>query len=1761
MTDTGVLPADMAAGPFSEMLYESSTTRVWRIADAGVICKEPLGPAAAQRLGHEGAILAGLAAVDGVAKLASGPRADGLLVLRDCGGEPLARRLRGVALPPLEAIDLAAKIARTLTGIHRAAVVHRDINPSNILLAASQEPVLIDFDSAAWAHQPSAPGATSEVVGTLGYLAPEQTGRTGRGVDHRADLYALGVTIYEMATGRLPFDAQDALQLVHDHLVREPVPPSRLDERVPDGLSRIVLRLLAKVPEQRYQSAEGLLHDLERLRTVLAEGGDDAFALGERDFPARLAAPARLVGREAELALLRQSFADVLRESARIVLVAGAAGVGKTMLVNELRPVVAEAGGLFLQGKFDQYQREGATDGGVTQVLRGLGRVLLASDDIAGQKERLLAHLGRNAALITRWLPEFALLLGEQSDALEVDPQLAESQMREAIVALFTAVASPARPIAVVLDDLQWAGALSLRTIERLALEPRVAGLLLIGTYRTEPLHAADSLTPLLASLRDRELPAVRIELAGMPTAESTELIAGMLRLDRPWAERLARAIGEVAAGNPFDTVELINELRAADLLRIGRHGWEWDEDAIVGFAGRKSVADLLAARIARLPEASRLLLDSMSCLGNVVDAQLLHIACGLEADELDKGLHPAIEEGLALVSDGAPLRRVRFTHDRVQQAVLGSMGAGQRESRHLLMARRLAARPEFEAEAAQQYLACAGLLSDADEKLLACRLFHRLARRLADAASNLLAERYLAAASELLADRGQHESESLRAEVDAARHAALYSLGRLQEADLLFAQMQAARVEPLDIVEPACLQMRSLDMRARLRDSFRLGRQLLARLGQEMSEGCAADTQERLDTSAAWLAQESALDHRSRAQITDRRTRAVARLMSCMVRAAYFLGEEDAFAWLLMESRRMWDEHGPCPELVAGLGRLSVALIRGRHDYFTGCRIARHVVTVGETLGYEPQTSEARFIYCTFAGHWIEPLENVLEQLERAFAGVRESGDASYASYVHLAINLLVLETAPSLDEFEASVARGGALAESTGNAYSAGLHLSQQQLQRALRRQPRAPVPFGDAQGSEATLRAREASAFATIHTDYRTLHALVMGDFEFIARHADTLASVRPFLTAVHNHVALALARAWQLRGGAEAPHQQEQHLENPEHQAQERELEGCRAWLAARATDQPHNFLHLLRLVEAEQAWALARPWDAAKAFDAAVLESGIRSRPWHAALIKERAGRFYLQQGLTAAGRDLLARARDAYQAWGAAAKAESLRNEYDFLRATQPQEPQRGAPRLAQSSTKGGSNSVLSESLDLLGVLRASQALSSETSLDRLAARVTEVVAALSGATQVLVLSCVEGRWSLLAPGGAPIPVSRAAQQGLVPQSVFSYVERTREVLVIDDAVADDRFSRDPYFDRLASCSMMAAPIAIQGEAGAILLLENRQGRAAFNAQSLDAVMLIAGQLAVSLGNAQLYESLEERVQARTRELQEMQAELVATARRAGMAEIANNVLHNVGNVLNSINVSASVVRHLVEASRGAGLDRAVALLQEHQHDLPDFLGRDSRGAALFSYLKELAAALRAERQDMRANLDRLTRSVEHVSYIVSTQQSHAGPSSLLEATRPQELLEEALRLSAKTTGTCGIAVVRRYADLPPAALDRPRMLQILVNLIDNAAQAMANTAEGSRVLTLGTGIVDDRTGSRLRITVGDCGEGIAPENLRRLFAHGFTTRKNGHGFGLHSSALAAMEMGGRLLAHSEGAGRGSTFTLELPVAAATREG
>ena len=1427
----------------AEVVHHSERTRVTRLFLPGgtVIRKEPLGPDAERRVRHEGAMLERLRGVAGVAQLADAPRYPGSVMLADAGGTSLAGTDKPLAADELTAV--AAGLARAAAGMHARGVLHRNIGPANIVLSGDGAPCLVDFAVAVPLAE-AGPGLTqhSEMVGTLAYLAPEATGRTGRAVDARADLYALGAVLYELATGGPPFGSGDPLRLARDLLARVPVPPEKVNPAVPAGLSAVIMLLLEKDPDRRYQSAGGLVADLERVRGAGGRPGA-GWRAGERDVPLRLLAPSRLAGRAEQVAALAEALAEAVAGGCAGVLVGGAAGVGKTALAVELRSAVRARGGWFVAGKSDPFRRDLEFDA-ANQAFRALGRLLLAEpeEELARVRGRILDAAGPNAGLLAEVVPEFAALLRVPPEA--GDPLTAQVRAQHAAVGVLRAVASPGRPVVVFLDDLQWAGRPALGLVDLLLGEEPAAGLLLVAAYRDGGVDGAHPLAGLLARWQGQA--GVRqLRLGNLPAAELAAMVAEMLHADPAAAAGLAGVIEPYTAGNPYETVELLNALRRDGVLAVAGGRWRWEAAAVRAHLGQAEVAGLVAAGLAALPAGCRRLVEAMACLGGRAEVSVLQAAAGVSA--AGQVLAPALEEGVLLGESGAG-EAVRFRHDRIREVVLAGLDPGRRRALQLGMARRLAAVPELFAVAAEQYLPVAGMVDDAAERPVVAGLLRRAAGQAALTCDYVLVEALLAAALPLISP----DQIAALIGVHTARHFALFSLGRLEEADEDYRAIERLCPGVLGRTDATAVQVRSLYHRDRLAEAVGLGLESLRELGVAVpaADRLSAGLDRQFGYLYRWLEETDAAGELARPEVTDPALLAACRLIDAMLAAAYYAADIAMPAWLGLEALRIWAEHGPGPALLGPATHAAMAAMALRGDYAAGYRAVRRLLAVGEARGYEPGTSQARQVF-TFLACWFEPIDNAVQAGQRAREGLIAGGDLTNAGYNYYATVYCLVDCAPTLDGFVAEVEAGLAFARRTGYEHLGQLLGSYRWLAGVLRGEGAAaagaavPAASGHT-GNPVTL--------AAVHGT-GAIAAAIFGDQAALARHT---AAVMPLLPAREGRYATAAARV--LRGLALAG--QARAAGGEERADLLAELEEVIRWLAARAADAPDNFLHLLRLLEAERAWAAGDFRAAAQAFDTARREAAARRRPWHRALITEHAARFYLGHGLDQAGYDLLAQARRQYLAWGATAKAAQLDWAYPVLH-PQP-DPAAGEGAGQPADLPQHSGAVTTGTIDLLGIVSASQALSSPTSIGRLHARVAEVLGAMTGATGVHLALWDDGRqdWLLPAPGGdGTVPVGSGREEA-VPVSVLRYVQRTGEPLVVADAAADDRFARDPYFTAAGCCAVLAVPVVSRGALRAVLVLENRLLRGAFTAERLDAVQLIAGQLAVSLDNAQLYAEL-----------------------------------------------------------------------------------------------------------------------------------------------------------------------------------------------------------------------------------------------------------------------------------------------------------
>jgi diguanylate cyclase (GGDEF)-like protein len=776
-----------------------------------------------------------------------------------------------------------------------------------------------------------------------------------------------------------------------------------------------------------------------------------------------------------------------------------------------------------------------------------------------------------------------------------------------------------------------------------------------------------------------------------------------------------------------------------------------------------------------------------------------------------------------------------------------------------LATARRLAAVPELFAIAAEQYLPVIDAVDDPGEQREVVGLLRRAAGQGAVVGSHVLVTVFLTAALRLV---NPGETATL-IEVRTSRHAALFSVGRLEEADEEYRTIIGLRPTTIEREAATGVQVRSLTFRNRYAEALSLGLASLRELGITVPapDRLPTELDSQFDYLYRWLDRAEDVDDLTQPEITNPTLLATTRLIDAVLPAAYLFPDPATHAWLSLEAVRIWLEHGPGRTLVGPAGIAAFAAVAMRADYSAGYRALRRVLALSEARGYEPVTAQTRFLFATMC--WcFEPIENAVQEARRAREGLIEGGDLVYAIYSYHTTVRCMLDCAPSLDSVVAELEAGLALVRRGGDEQTGATLDIYRWLVGVLRGESSA------AAGAAELIDRYADNPLAILHGHIsHAVAAAIFGDPVALAQHT---AAAMPMLQADLGSYPAAtahLVRGLALAGEVRASH-------GGERGGLLAELDGVTRWLATRAVDAPENFLHVLRLVEAERAWAVGDFRGATLAFDAARREVANLQRPWHRALIAERAARFSLAHGVEHAGYDLLAQARQEYLAWGATAKVDQLDWAYPTLR-----------PQPHATAVRGGRpadlpqrrSTVTTGTIDLLGILSASRELSSQTSIEGLHSYVVEMLSAMTGATGVhLVLWSDERQdWLLPAPDndGDTTLISRTGHEYAVPMSVLRYVQRIREPLIASDATRDDRFARDPHFADMTCCSLLAVPIVSRGMLRAVLLLENRLIRGAFSTERLDGVRLIAGQLAVSLDNAMVYASLERKVAERTEEL------------------------------------------------------------------------------------------------------------------------------------------------------------------------------------------------------------------------------------------------------------------------------------------------
>src|SRR5215510_5290947 len=964
-----------------------------------------------------------------------------VLVLEDPGGEPLSRLL-GKPMEVGAFLRLAISVARAVGSLHAAGLIHKDIKPANVLFnSATGDAWLTGFGIASRLRRERQPPEPPEIIaGTLAYMAPEQTGHMNRSIDSRSDLYALGVTLYETLTGSLPFTASDAMELVHGHIARRPVPPDERLKEIPSPISAIIMKLLAKTAEERYQTAAGLESDLRRCLAAWESHRRIAeFPLGERDTPDRLLIPEKLYGRVREVETLVASFDRIVQSGApELLLVSGYSGIGKSSVVNELHKVLVPLHGLFAAGKFDQYKRD-IPYSTLAQVFQSLVRPLLGKSDteLSGWRAALLEALGPNGRLMVDVVPELKLIIGDQPPVPELPPQDAQRRFQLVLRRFIGVFARPEHPLALFLDDLQWLDATTLDLLEDLLTRLDLQHLMLIGAYRDNDVTAAHPLMRTLDAIKTAGGKIAEITLAPLARAHLGQFIADALRCGSERAAPLAQLVHDKTGGNPFFAMQFISSLAEEDMLTFDHDaaGWSWDLDRMHAKGYTDNVVDLMVGKLTRLPAETQQALQRLSCLGNMAELTTLVIALETSEEQIHATLWPAVYQEVVERMSGA----YRFVHDRVQEAAYALIPEELRDEAHLRIGRLLAAHipPEKREEAifeiVNQLNRGAARITSQDGREQLAELNLIAGKRAKASSAYVSALTYLTAGAELLREDAWERRQELVFALELHSSDCEVCTGVLQAAE---ERLEALAARPVGTVQRCAVAQRRVDLYTMLGAGERAVAVALECLGHVGIDWPAHPTE--AEARSEYERMRSRLGNRAIEDLVDlplmQDPEALATLNVLTILSARALyTDENLHAFNVSRAVNLCLEHGnsdAAPVNYAAMGLVAGARF-GHYD--EGYRFGKMGCDLLERRGLNHFGGRTYYLFANLIP-WTRPFGEGIDAARRAFQMAKEHGDPAFAAHACRALSSMQLASGHPLDRVEREADHGMEFARQFG-------------------------------------------------------------------------------------------------------------------------------------------------------------------------------------------------------------------------------------------------------------------------------------------------------------------------------------------------------------------------------------------------------------------------------------------------------------------------------------------------------------------------------------------------------------------------------------------------------------------------------------------------------------------------------------------------------------------------------------------------------
>ncbi|KYC43850.1 PAS domain S-box protein [Scytonema hofmannii PCC 7110] len=1433
-----------------------------------------------------------------------------IIVLEDFGGESLSLLGLSGNLSLLDFLQLAISITDILGRIHAQNIIHKDINPSNIVLNPhTKEVKIIDFGISAILLRETPTFQNPNILeGTLAYISPEQTGRMNRKIDYRTDFYSLGITFYELLTGQLPFHSDDALELVYNHIAKQPILPHEIKPELPIILSQIILKLMSKNAEDRYESAYGIQTDLEFcLQQLTGKGEMASFPLGKQDFSGKFQIPQKLYGREQEIAKLLEAFVRIAEEEAEetfhpqspisnpqskiqnpkskieMVLVAGYAGVGKSALVREVHKPITAKRGNFISGKFDQYQRN-IPYYAISQAFNSLcDRILTETAAVLNEwQEKILTAVGNNGQVLIDFIPNLERVIGSQPPVVEVGVQEAQNRFNFVCQNFIRVIAQPEHPLVLFIDDLQWADRTSLSLLKTIISDRTLQHILIIGAYRDNEVDATHPLMGILEEIKQEQGIISIIHLNNLTQPDINALIADALACSQTSSQALTNLVYEKTQGNAFFTTEFLKSLYVEGLLNFDytQRKWQWDVSQIQAKNITANVVELMVSKIDKLPEMTESILKLAACIGYNFDLLTLATISQTSAPQVFNTLLGALQEGLLIslnekykllgLGDDSFLSQVRlqFLHDRVQQAAYSLIEETQKQVTHLQIGRLLLAnftQEDLEArifDVVDQFNQAIDIIDSQTEKVKLAQLNLMAGEKAVAATAYEPAFQYFKNGIKLLNTDSWQQQYKLTLSLYSKMAEAAYLVGEFQQMEQLVLAVLTHAKTDLEKVKVYEVKILALIAQGNLKAVILIGLQILQMLGVIIPVEPSSDhIQKLLEENNLLLADREIEDLIHLPEITQPEKLAILNILDSISPTAYIVSPKMSFLITLLKVNLsiQYGNNSSAPSIYAAY---TIVLCGVFQQIDRGYRFGKLSLNLAHKLYNQKVRSKSLLVFVEHVLHWKEHFKQALTFLSDAFQGSLESGDFEFASYSACGWCKCAYLLGEDLVKIEKKVANYHQKIRKIKQKMSCNWIAIYWQTILNLLDSSENPIQLVGHDFNEKEFIAIAIAAEDNVGLQMLYLNKLILcylfGDFHQALINAEM---AKQYLQSVLSMIVTPIFHFYDsLAHLAVFPE-----LSDMEKLAFNERVNANQEKMQKWAISAPMNFQHKYDLVEAEKARVLGQIVEAMNGYERAIKGAKINGYLQEEALAYELAAKFYLELGMEEFAQTYITKAHYGYVRWQAVAKVKHLEAQY----------PQFLAKKLINSTeenfTNSNTNINSSNALDLTSILKASQTLIQEIVLDVLLAKIMKLVLENAGAEKGYLILNEQSQWRIEASGNInldeidvlqSIPITTVSNNQdtpLVSNAIVNYVIRTQNSVVLHDAVHEGNFTHDPYVVKQQPKSVLCSPLVNQAQLTGILYLENNLTTGAFTPDRLKVLNLLASQAAVSIKNAQLY--------------------------------------------------------------------------------------------------------------------------------------------------------------------------------------------------------------------------------------------------------------------------------------------------------------